>query len=209
MLPVICGAGFLVCVSAVALLIFAYVRNRSFLLPLLLFALGLFAAVGSLSAEAGGWPEGGSQEPAAGQLALPDGVTAGPADAVSLEALSAVFEMVLSGAYSGCSVTQEDGGLKADVWLDGLEADGGESWMAAREGASAAADSLRETMDSVGYAETPVTLRLLSGQDWEKLLLSIVDGEITYDILEEATQAAKNYFEFPRAFFPKMMYDKQ
>lgn len=206
MLMAICGAGLLVCFLAIVLLIVFYVKQKSFVLPMILFVLGLLVAAGSLGLKAGGWLDGGldaipeflglkedgpddSQE---GDQDLSDD-PGGPADIISLEALSTIFEMMLSDSYSGCSIVEENGGITAGVWAGGAAealaaakgAEGTEGWTAVRESASGVAASLRKTMDSVGYTETPVTLNLLSDQDQSTILLSILNGEITYDALSE------------------------
>lgn len=227
MLVAICGAGFLICIVAVILFIIFYTKNKSFLLPGILFLLGFVVIAGSLVLEAGGFLEeqtkaepdskpltddagedGPPAEPGPDQIQAPNDTPEIPDDtseaaaAIPLESLIAMFELVLSDSYSGCDVGPGSSGLVANVWVDGgaeaiagiqASGDGADDpdWVKVKEGTLAIEKSLRETMNAFGYSDIPLLFNVLNDLDHDKTVLSVLNGEIVFDVLAGAPAQAK------------------
>lgn len=200
------GIGLLGCIIGIILLIISYVKNKPFVLPMIVFLLCFIILGASIVLQARGGldfgpfrtdaPEDVQQEDAdGGSAAQPEDVPPqGEAARVPLDGLCSLIDIALTGNFPGKSVTHDGASVTVNVWQDGLTEQSAVSdagvWESAKNTLTELAGSLRALMDACGPENTALTLNLLDAQNQETVLLSFLDSSVTYDIAEEPAPTA-------------------
>ena len=211
MLIAICGAGFLVCILAILLLIISYIRSKSFLLPGLMFLLGFVAIVGSLVLEAGGFLEqapedetntapitddAGEEEPPAG----PETISNEPDDPNAT--LQWLIEADVSTKYDGYTLNFEDSSAVVSVWresitrtVEDVHERGGnsesEDWVWLKDHTKNSVDYILDCIQTSETGISDLTFNVYKDEAKEDLIMAFTNDEIIYDALAEDPPAPK------------------
>lgn len=116
---------------------------------------------------------------------------------ISLDALCIAIEMAVKDNFSGCSVTHDDNMITVSIWADGVameiaSGDGSrpDEWDDLRAGMISFSDSLNNLIDSLGRDDVPSLLNVLNDLNHDNVLLSVLDGVVIYDVMDEAPDPA-------------------
>lgn len=111
---------------------------------------------------------------------------------VSVESLCSLIEITLSENFSGYTVIPEENAITVNVWVDGVALEmavGGAaaeaSWEIAKESMMSMFDSIRGVIDAAGRDDVHLMLNVLNDANLENTLLSIFEGTIIYDAMED------------------------
>lgn len=115
---------------------------------------------------------------------------------ISLDDLCATIESILAdGGYSGVDVTHEEAAISVNVWLNGLcmemtiaQESGNDSyqetWGSIRANFVSLSESIGELVDTVGHTDVHVTVNILNDLNRDKVLLSVFDGIVIFDVMD-------------------------
>lgn len=112
---------------------------------------------------------------------------------LSLDLLAATLSLTLQENFPNSDVTYDDSSITMSVWDDNIAAgallaqQGNEelqqSWNEMRGNLRQMCESTKDTISDAGYPDVTVTLNLLNDMNQDNILLTIVDGVVTYDVV--------------------------
>lgn len=218
MFLIIGGVGLLGSLAGIVWMVVSYIKNKSFVFPVILFLLFfLLMGAGVFLEMMGGFPFGPFAGEPAEDVPQTDTLSPSPEDpdtpagseneTVSLDMLCGLVEIALGGSFSGKDVYHDGKDLIANVWMDGLTEElyavkdhGGESpesWENVKVSMVNLAESLCNVLSTYGQEDFELRLNILNDTNHENVLLSILDDTITYDVMEE--EAAPETVSSPAA----------
>ena len=112
---------------------------------------------------------------------------------MSVDLLAAAISLTLQENFENSDVTYDENSITMSVWNDNIAAGAllaqqgneelRESWDEMRENLRKTCEAAKETVDSAGYEDVTVTLKLLNDMNQENILLTVVDGVVTEDVV--------------------------
>lgn len=112
---------------------------------------------------------------------------------LSLDLLAATLSLTLQENFPNSDVTYDNSSITMNVWDDNIAAgallaqQGNEelqqSWNEMRGNLRQMCESTKDTISDAGYPDVTVTLNLLNDMNQDNILLTIVDGVVTYDVV--------------------------
>lgn len=113
--------------------------------------------------------------------------------AMSLDDLCSLIQGVIEEDYDGCTVTHDESMLAIECWADGVASElaGGtasvkDSWDAFIENSKELLNSVSNLIKTSGNEGVGASFCLLNDLNHENILLSIVDGVVIYNAMDEA-----------------------
>lgn len=115
---------------------------------------------------------------------------------ISMDVVIGILKMSLSDAYgANYTIEGDETGITISIWQDNVAmgaafiAQGNaeliESWNEMKSSLQVLCQGVKESVAELGFQDTPILINLLNDLDHEKMLLSILDGEVIYDCTQE------------------------
>lgn len=114
---------------------------------------------------------------------------------VSLDLLAAAMNLTLQDSFENSDFSYDDTSITMTVWQDNIAAGAllaqqgnaelQESWNEMRDNLINMCQSARDMLDEAGYTDVTVTLNLLNDMNQDNTLLSVMDGVVIYDAVND------------------------
>lgn len=112
---------------------------------------------------------------------------------MSVDLLAAAISLTLQENFENSDVTYDENSITMSVWDENIAAgallaqQGDEelraAWDEMRANLRKTCEAAKETVDAAGYKDITVTLKLLNDMNEDKILLTVVDGVVTQDVV--------------------------
>ena len=115
--------------------------------------------------------------------------------ALSVDTVRSLIDIQLSDQYAGnYTLDMDDESVTVCVWADGAAKEVNEAikgvqrykddWIGAKNGIMITCDKVSDILSENGYDDFPVVVNFLNDQNKENTFLTVINGEIFYDIME-------------------------
>ena len=114
---------------------------------------------------------------------------------IDIYTAASLIESFVKDNFENYNISCEENIITVNLWMDGLTASamlaasGDEealtSWNTVVAGTQSYGTTTKETVDSLGLNDVAVSINILNDQNTEKVLLSILDGVVVYDSVND------------------------